>query len=132
MNATTPAEVAHGVHTAIASYTQALDAGRTDDIVALFSADGSSEIAGVGVFEGHEALRAAYAGMIPTAPQRHMTANTVITSRSADEAAATSDLVFLLRGENGWAVQLLGRYEDLLVRDGQTWLFRSRKLSLTM
>ncbi|MQY21538.1 nuclear transport factor 2 family protein [Nocardia macrotermitis] len=132
MSEITHADVVYGVQTAIAMYTQALDTGRTDDIVATFGAEATSEIDGVGTFQGHDALQEVYAGMVPTAPQRHLVGNIVITSWTAGEAAATSDLVFLLRGENGWAVQLLGRYEDVLVRDGDAWLFRSRKLSLTM
>ncbi|MFF3567568.1 nuclear transport factor 2 family protein [Nocardia jiangxiensis] len=132
MSTLTEADVTFGVHNAINSYTQALDTGRTDDIVTLFSKDGSSEIMGVGTFEGHDALRAAYAGMVPTQPQRHMVGNIVLTSWTADEATASSDLVFVLRGENGWAVQLVGKYEDTLRRDGDTWLFQSRKLSLVM
>ncbi len=132
MSEITLADVTHGVQTAIATYTQALDNGRTDELVATFGPDATTEIDGVGTFQGHDALREVYAGMVPTAPQRHLVGNTVITSWTADEAEATSNLVFLLRGESGWAVQLLGRYEDVLVRDGDTWLFRSRKLSLTM
>ncbi len=132
MSTSTEADVTFGVHNAINSYTQALDTGRTDDIVALFGPDATSEIMGIGTFEGHDALRAAYAGMVPTHPQRHLVGNIVITSWTEEEATASSDLVFVLRGENGWAVQLVGRYEDTLRRNGDTWLFQSRRLSMVM
>ena len=54
------ADVAEGVRTAIATYTQALDDGRTDDVVATFCPDGSCAIPGLGTHRGHHALRAAF------------------------------------------------------------------------
>ena len=45
----TSADVAEGVRAAIATYTQALDDGRTDDVVATFCPDGSCEMPGLGV-----------------------------------------------------------------------------------
>src|SRR6266567_125463 len=114
MSQSTEAQVSLGVHAAIAAYTQALDEGRTADIVATFCPDGATEIMGVGTFTGHEALRGVYSGMVPTAPQKHLVANTVITSWTENEATAVSDLVFLSRGKSGWAVGIVGRYEDTL------------------
>ena len=53
------ADVVEGVHTrAIATYTQALDDGRTDDVVATFCADGVCDIPRVSARpEGHTALQ---------------------------------------------------------------------------
>ena len=63
------ADVAEGVRATIAAYTQALDDGRTDDVVATFCPDGVCDIPGMGTHEGHDALRAAYAGLgAPPAP----------------------------------------------------------------
>ncbi|MFA5885883.1 MAG: nuclear transport factor 2 family protein, partial [Acidimicrobiia bacterium] len=73
---TTFAEVAEGVRAAIAAYTQALDDGRTDDVVATFCADGTCDIPGLGAHEGHDALREAYARVAPRRPQRHLVINT--------------------------------------------------------
>src|SRR3546814_17349322 len=55
------AEVAEGVRAAIAAYTHALDDGRTDDVVASYCPDGVFDMPGPGPFEGHDALREAYA-----------------------------------------------------------------------
>jgi hypothetical protein len=52
--------------------------------------------------------------------------NTLITSWTADEAEATSDVVFVLQGKDGWAIQLVGRYHDTLRRDGASWRFHRR------
>ena len=125
-NTTTESSVASAVRDAIAAYAHAIDAGRVEDVVALFCPDGVSDIAGVGVFEGHDAIRKGYAGFVPTRPQLHLVSNTVITSWSEDEATALSDLAFFRRGESGWAVRLIGRYDDTLRRYEGAWRFQRR------
>lgn len=120
------ADVAEGVRTAIATYTQALDDGRTDDVVATFCPDGSCAIPGLGTHRGHHALRAAFTAWEPKRPQRHLVLNTLVTGWSAAEATATSDVVFLLLGRSGWSVQLVGRYHDTLHHDAGTWRFHHR------
>jgi ketosteroid isomerase-like protein len=120
------ADVAEGVRAAIAAYTQALDDGRTDDVVATFCPDGVCDIPGMGTLEGHDAIREAYAGWTPRRPQRHLVLNTLVTEWSGDEAEAVSDVVFIRMGKAGWAVQLVGRYHDTLHRDGGTWRFHRR------
>ena len=126
MSDMTFADVAEGVRATIAAYTQALDDGRTDDVVAPFCPDGVCDIPGMGTHEGHDALRTAYAGWAPRRPQRHLVLNTHVTEWGSDEAEAISDVVFILKGKDGWAVQLVGRYHDTLHRDGGTWRFHRR------
>ncbi|MET9037258.1 nuclear transport factor 2 family protein [Streptomyces mirabilis] len=126
MSASTGASVAANVHAAIAAYAQALDAGRVDDLTDLFWPDGVAEIAGVGTYEGQEAIRDGYAAFAPTRPQLHLTANTVVTSWTEDEATAVSNLAFFQRGDAGWAVQLVGRYDDTLSRRDGAWRFQRR------
>jgi len=120
------ADVDAGVRAVIAAYTQALDDGRTDDVVATFCPDGSCDMPGLGAPEGTDALRAAYEKVKPRVPQRHVVSNTLITDWDDDEASATSDVVFLLRGDDGWTVQLVGRYHDVLHREGGAWRFHRR------
>jgi ketosteroid isomerase-like protein len=123
---TTDAAVAEGIRNTIAAYAQALDDGRTDDVVATFCSDGGCEFPGMGTHVGHDALRAVYAGWAPRTPQRHLVINTYITDRDDDEASAISDFVFILRGDDGWSVQLVGRYHDTFHRDGERWLIHRR------
>ncbi|MET8978838.1 nuclear transport factor 2 family protein [Streptomyces sp. NPDC004539] len=115
-----------GVQTAIAAYTQALDAGRTDEIPPLFTEDGVAEITGQGTFEGREAIGKAYGAFTPQTPQLHLVGNTILTSPPGEEVTARSNLVFLARGEQGWTVQLVGAYDDTLVLQDGAWLFRKR------
>ncbi|MER5436694.1 nuclear transport factor 2 family protein [Streptomyces sp. NPDC002588] len=122
----TAAEALAGVQNAVAAYSHALDAGRTEVIPGLFTEDGVAEITGQGTFEGREAIGKAYAAFAPQAPQLHLVGNTVLTSPPGEEVTAGSSLVFLARGEEGWAVQLVGSYQDTLVRVDGEWKFSKR------
>ena len=122
----TYADVVEGVRAAIAAYTHALDDGRVDDVVATFCSDGGCDMPGLGAHSGHDALRAAYATVVPQVPQRHLVLNTHVTEWNDDEATADSDVIFLLKGDDGWAVQVVGRYHDTLHYDDDTWRFHRR------
>ena len=127
------ADVAEGVRNTIAAYTQAVDDGRTDDVVATFCADGGVDIPGLGTHEGHDALRGAYAAVAPQRPQRHLVLNTLITDWSDESASATSDVVFLLQRKEGWSPLLVGRYHDVLHPAGDgTWRFHHRTAEFTI
>jgi hypothetical protein len=126
MSTMTFADVAEGVRAAIAVYTQALDDGRTDDVVATFCPDGVCEIPGMGTHTGHEALREAYTRWQPRRPQRHLVVNTLVTDWDDHEARAISDVIFILQGDAGWAIQIVGRYDDTLHHDGKSWRFHRR------
>jgi SnoaL-like domain len=122
----TDAEVAEGVRSTIATYVQALDDGRTEDVVATFCPDGACEIPGLGTHRGHAALREAYSRWTPRRPQRHLVLNTLVTRVDAHEATAVSDVIFVLLGDSGWDIQLVGRYHDTLHHDDGTWRFHHR------
>jgi SnoaL-like domain len=120
------AEVSEGVRAAMAGYTHALDDGRTDDVVDAFCADGWCDMPGLGRHEGHDALRQAYGRIQSAGGQRHLVVNTEVTHWDSDQAEATSDVVVLVKGEGGWSVGIVGRYQDVLHRDGDRWRFHSR------
>jgi hypothetical protein len=120
------ADVVEGVRNTMAAYTQALDDGRTADVVATFCPDGLCDMPGLGRHQGRQALHQAYDAVTPRQPQRHLVVNTHVVAWTGDEVQATSDVVLLFKGERGWAVGVVGRYDDLLHRSGETWLFHSR------
>jgi 3-phenylpropionate/cinnamic acid dioxygenase small subunit len=122
----TYAEVVEGVRATIAAYAQALDDGRADDVVATFCPDGTCDIPGLGTHTGHDALRAAYSGWKPGRPTRHLVLNTLVTEWDAHEARAVSDVVFLLKRDEGWVVQVVGRYDDMLHFGAGRWRFHRR------
>jgi hypothetical protein len=119
-------DVVEGVRATIAAYTHALDDGRTDDVVATFCPDGACEIPGLGTHRGYDALRRAYSKWEPKRPQRHLVVNSFVTEEDDHEASAISDVIFMLLGEDGWAIQLVGRYHDVLHYDGERWRFHRR------
>ena len=121
------AEVVEGIRATLAAYTQALDDGRIDDVVATFCPDGAVDIPGMGSHEGHDALRAAYTKWKPRRPQRHLVLNTLVPDWNEHEATAISDIVFLLQGDAGWAIQLVGRYHDTLHCEDGVWRFHHRR-----
>jgi hypothetical protein len=126
MSSRPQAEVMEGVRAALAAYTQALDDGRTEDVVATFCRGGSCDIPGLGTHAGHDALREAYARVKPRRPQRHLVLNTLVTSWDDEQSTAISDVVFLLKGEAGWAIRLVGRYRDTLRLEDGAWRFSHR------
>ena len=122
------AQAVNDIRDVIAAYAQALDDGRTDDVVATFCPDATVSLPGTDVIRGHEAIRAAYAAMTPRRPQRHVVANTVVSEVDDHTARATSDVLVLGRGEAGWVVHLVGRYTDQLRRVEGGWRFAARTL----
>ncbi len=122
------ADVVEGVRATLAAYVHALDDGRTDDVVATFTADAKVDLGDQGVHEGHDELRAAYAGFLPRRPQRHLVLNTHVVEWDEVDAHAISDVVFLLQGTEGWGVQVVGRYDDMFRNDAGTWRVRRRRL----
>jgi 3-phenylpropionate/cinnamic acid dioxygenase small subunit len=120
------ADVVTGVQATIAFYAQALDDGRVEDLVATFCDDGSCEIPGLGAHRGRDELRAAFARWVPNRPQRHLVVNVSVRRWDDNEAEAVSDIVFLVLGSQGWSVHLVGRYHDVLHRDGDHWKFHHR------
>ena len=129
MGTTTFADVAEGVRATLARYAQALDDGRTDDVVATNCPDGTLDLPGTGAFAGHDALREAYAAWVPARPQRHLVVNTLVTDWGEHEAVAVSDVLLVVEGSSGWAVRFVSRYHDTLHRRGGVWRFHRRTVA---
>jgi ketosteroid isomerase-like protein len=124
------AEVVAGVRHAIAAYCHAVDDGRVDDVIALFAPEGVSALPDMDPVEGHDALRALYGGLPSRGgTQRHLVVNTAVSTQDGGEVGAISDLVVLGHGKNGWRIQLVGRYEDVLREHDGRWCFASRSLT---
>jgi ketosteroid isomerase-like protein len=123
---TSYAEVFAGVYTTVAAHSQAQDAGDTDGIMAWYTPDAILEVPGMGVFEGADAIRAAWDKWKPQGLQRHMPVNVVITDWNAEQARATTDVVFIAKGEAGLAVQIVARYHDEFRPVDGKWLLSRR------
>jgi SnoaL-like domain len=121
-------QVVEGIRTAQATYAQALDDGRTDDVADIYARDGTADIEGVGVFAGRDAVRAAYSGWKPTRPQRHLVSNLLVADWGDDEAQATTDVVLIQLQDSGWVIHLVARYHDIVRLEDGTWRFVRRTI----
>jgi ketosteroid isomerase-like protein len=123
---TSYAEVFAGVYTTVAAHAQAQDAGNTDAIMALYTPDAVLEVPGMGAYQGADVIRAAWDDWKPKGLQRHLPVNIVITDWDDEQARATTDVVFIARGDSGWSVQIVARYLDEFRRNGEKWLLSRR------
>jgi uncharacterized protein (TIGR02246 family) len=126
------ADVVEGVRAVIAAHAQAQDDGRTDDLVAVYCDDAVVEVPGMGTFDGRDAIHAAFKGWEPQAPQKHVVSSTLVTSWSDEQAASTSDVVFVLKGDGGWAVQVVARYHDQFRNESGSWRLSRRTMEFSM
>jgi ketosteroid isomerase-like protein len=124
-------EVVEGIRATLAAHAQAQDDGRTDALVALYCPDGAVEVPGMGTYEGTESIREAFSGWTPQVPQRHIVVNTVVTDWNDQEASAVTDVVFVQKAESGWAVQIVGRYHDVLRPVDGKWLLYRRTMNFS-
>jgi ketosteroid isomerase-like protein len=124
---TTIESVTAGVKATIAAQAHAQDDGRTDDLAALYTEDAVIVVPGVATLEGRDAIWKAFEEWKPRAPQRHMVTNILVTEFDETSAKATSDVTFVQKGEDGWSIQIVGRYFDTFRLVDGTWLFSRRE-----
>lgn len=144
----TAAELAarEAIRDLVARYNALGDAGRIDELVALFADDAVLEVEPGGVHRGSGALRALFAGAARPDPEAgtggdpperdpgvearriaHHTSGLVIDLEGADRARGRAVfLVLAARGLDHW-----GRYRDEYLReggDGGRWRFARRRV----
>jgi hypothetical protein len=93
-----------GIQEAISRYAHALDAGRWDDLAALFTADATLDVGPMGVYEGTAGVR-----------------------RFGD---LLGPMGLAFTGEPGAQRPNTGFYEDDLVKRDGRWLFQRRRVLL--
>jgi ketosteroid isomerase-like protein len=119
------------IHETIAEYCFHFDGGEFDKWVDLFTDDGVFDAGPGGVQKGKDALRVFLKNIRLTngSPMvKHCVMNEVIKV-NGDEATAKSYIVLVRsKGEGALVNGLAGRYEDQLVKQGDRWLFKNRKV----
>jgi ketosteroid isomerase-like protein len=114
----------------IARYAHLVDRGRIDELVALFTEDGTLEAGDGPPARGREAIRAVFLGTgsrlasVAARPLiRHHVSNVLIDVEGPDAATASSYFLAVTeRGPDHW-----GRYRDRLARHGERWLLAYRR-----
>jgi uncharacterized protein (TIGR02246 family) len=116
----------------LANYCFHVDGGDFDKWAGLFTEDATFDVGPLGKVQGREAIRK-FVGTRNTAgqptPYKHCTINSVIRV-NGNEAHAESYIFVLNGGEHAITTSVAGRYEDLLVKQGDQWRFRARKVHL--
>lgn len=118
-----------GIRETVARYAHLVDAGRIDELLALFTDDAVLEAGDLPPASGRAAIGDLFRGTgtrLASAASRplirHHVSNVAIDITGPDTAEARSYFLAITeRGPDHW-----GRYRDRLVRVGERWLFASR------
>jgi ketosteroid isomerase-like protein len=111
------------------AYCDAVDANRTDQIVALFTADAVFDLGYDRVYTGPAELARLFGQLSFYRATSHDLSTVVIDFDDDDTARCRSHVyAFHLRADDGAPVHLWGRYRDVVVREGATWAIASRQL----
>ena len=110
-------------------YATALDAGDVETIVGCFAEDGSLQSPVVGIYQGHDGIRAfakRFAALRAGGTQlRHVLSNLAV-ELDGDRAHATCYLVTILTRNGQSTLRPPGRYDCQLVRVAGAWVFQHR------
>ncbi len=117
------------VRRTIAEINHVTDAGDFDAWVKLFTEDGSFHMFGRSI-TGHAALRAFIEDdQKPSHRGLHLTTDSVIDF-DGESAIVRSNFLFVASGETSGVVVAGGKYLDVLVPQGERWLFQERETVL--
>jgi hypothetical protein len=115
----------------LAAYCFRLDGYRLRELAGLFSDDGQW-ISRYGHATGREAIERLLAKLVPVPSsgqrRKHFTTN-IIIKLDGDRAEVVSNFLVVRDSRAGPVIAVAGTYDDLVVRVGATWQFRSRRLS---
>jgi ketosteroid isomerase-like protein len=107
----------------IGRFGLAIDDHDLDGIMALFTHDATLEVTGIpGSRKGREEIRELFAGVVARGWQGQHQASPAVVTINGDEADFVAPYSYL-RYEDGFRFQSIGRYEGVLRRHGDHWLF---------
>lgn len=121
----------------LSRYNWSGDAGRPDELAETFCADGVLEIRGLQQLTGRSAIAAFLGGVtgkvaadadVVAATKvyvRHNVANILFTGLTPERADVSCYFTVLTH----IGLDHFGRYRDVLVPEGETWLIKHRKVS---
>ena len=117
----------------LARYNWSGDAGRLDGLVETFCEDGVLEVRGMQPLRGRSEIAAFLSGVtgdIATGADvkpvvRHNVANVLFTDLTPNRAHVSCYFTVLTQ----IGLDHFGRYRDVFVPDGETWLIKQRKVA---
>lgn len=111
------------------AYCDAVDGLRTDEIVALFTADAVFDLGYGRIYTGRAELTGLFSHLDVYRATSHDLSTVVIDFDDDDTARCRSHVyAFHLLADTGAPVQLWGRYSDVVVRADGTWAIARRQL----
>lgn len=122
------------VRDTLARYHWAGDAGRIEELAQTFCEDGELDIRGLATLSGRQEISSFLTGVAAPAADspparrrivRHNLTNTLFTEVAPERISVSS--YFTVVTEIG--LDHYGRYRDVFVPVGQSWLIRSRRVS---
>ena len=121
----------------LAAYCHRVDRGSADEVAELFAEDGVLRPYYDGKYEcaGRDAVRDWYrfyhAKMGATVTNlKHLTHSTEINVNQNSAESVTYMTAYFTVKEDGIAYQAQGTYFDTMVRDGDRWLFKDRRIEV--
>lgn len=124
-------EEKEAIRDVLSAYCFYVDDGEFDKWADLFSEDAVFDAGPQGKMQGRAAIRDFIAKAVPLKGEgparKHCTMNSMI-QLNGTEAKVDSYIVVVREAEQGIMTSLAGRYEDLLVKQGDTWRFKVRKI----
>lgn len=123
------------IHTLLVDYGRTLDARDFDGFAALFARDGVYLAGGGGEplsgAEAGEAMQRTFAenALGFAEPNYHLFFNETVAFTGPDSAAATSQSLYMVPGEDGAPhAAMMAAYDDELVREDGRWKFARREV----
>lgn len=111
------------------AYCDAVDANRTDEIIALFTPDAIFDFGYGRVYAGPSELTRLFGQLDFYRATSHDLSTVLIDFEDDDTARCRSHVYAVhLRADNGAPVHLWGRYFDVVVRVGEKWAIARRQL----
>lgn len=124
-------EEKEAVRDVLSAYCFYVDNGEFDKWAELFTEDGVFDAGPLAKVQGRAAIKGFITKAVPRQGEgparKHCTMNSMIRVNGA-EAQADSYIIVVREAEQGIMTSLAGRYEDLLVKQGETWRFKVRKI----
>ena len=124
-------EEKEAIRDVLSAYCFYVDDGEFDKWAGLFSEDAVFDAGPQGKMQGRAAIKDFIVKAVPTQGEgparKHCTMNSMIQVNGT-EAKVDSYIIVVREADQGIMTSLAGRYEDLLVKQGETWRFKVRKI----
>jgi 3-phenylpropionate/cinnamic acid dioxygenase small subunit len=124
-NALDPVEEA-AARAHLAQYAHRVDDRKFEQCVAMFADDAQLTVNGEH-YNGRQEITAWYESLKQMPESHHIVTNTVFGAHDS-HVTALSDWAFVMKGDTGWQIVAIGRYDDVLARTSSGHLFTRRTI----